>query len=90
MAARVGQPAPIAGAAQAASGHLVREVDDPPAITTSWFANVISILGEEPGNAPERERCVRTRVMQAVLMLQQIVAELAKRGIRLGTPHHYF
>jgi hypothetical protein len=27
--------------------------------------------------------------MQAVLMLQQVVAELTKRGVRFGTPHHY-
>jgi hypothetical protein len=54
------------------------------------FANVISRLSEEPGNAPERKRCVRAWVMQAVLMLQQVVAELTKRGVRLGTPHDYF
>jgi hypothetical protein len=89
VAARVGQPAPIAGAAQAASGHLVREVDDSSAITTSRFANVIPRLGEEPGDAPERKRCVRAWVMQAIFMLQQVVAELAKRGVRLGTPRHY-
>jgi hypothetical protein len=27
--------------------------------------------------------------MQAIFMLQQVVAELAKRGVRLGTPRHY-
>jgi hypothetical protein len=89
VTARIGQPVSIAGAAQAASGHLVRKVDDSSAITTSRFANLITRLGEKPGNAPERKRCVRARVMQAVLMLQQVVIELTKRRVRLGTPHHY-
>jgi hypothetical protein len=46
-------------------------------------------LGEEPGYAPERKWRVRTRVAQAILMLQQVVAELTKRRVRLGTPNHY-